>query len=246
MWQRLGKLVLKYRGPLLVLLLLITAVMGFYSSKVKMSYEFSKAIPTDNAKYLEYVSFKQKFGDDGNMLVTGIQTDSLFTLTYFNAYKELQQQLKKIRHVEDIVSIPSAIKLATDTATGKLAAQKIFPDYIQTQQEIDSVAAQFFNLPFYKQRLYNPESNAYLMGVRINKDVLNSKGRTQVINDVINTVKKFEERTGSEVHLSGLPLIRTVVADRIQNEMKYFLFGSLLLSTLILALFFRSLSTTLL
>ncbi|MBK8785728.1 MAG: MMPL family transporter [Chitinophagaceae bacterium] len=246
MWQRLGKLVLRFRGPLLILLLLITAVMGFYASKVKMSYEFSKAIPTDNAKYLEYVSFKQKFGDDGNMLVTGIQTDSLFTLKYFNAYKELQQQLKKIKHVEDIVSIPSAIKLATDTATGKLAAQKIFPDLIQTQQELDSVSAQFFNLPFYKQRLYNPESNAYLMGVRINKDVLNSKGRTQVINDVINTVKKFEEKTGLEVHLSGLPLIRTVVADRIQNEMKYFLFGSLLLSTIILALFFRSFSTTLL
>ncbi|HQR01348.1 MAG TPA: MMPL family transporter [Ferruginibacter sp.] len=40
--------------------------------------------------------------------------------------------------------------------------------------------------------------------------------------------------------------MRTVVADRIQNEMRYFLFGSLLLSALILLLFFRSISTTLL
>jgi predicted RND superfamily exporter protein len=246
MWQRLGKLVLKFRGPLLILLLLITAVMGFYASKVKMSYEFSKAIPTDNPKYLEYISFKQKFGDDGNMLVTGIQTDSFFTLKNFNAYRELQQQIRKVKYVEDILSIPTAVKLAKDSATDKLAAQKIFPDIIQTQEELDSVAAEFFNLPFYKQRLYNPQSKAYLMGVRINKDVLNSKGRTQVINDVINTVKKFEEKTGLSVHLSGLPLIRTVVADRIQNEMKYFLFGSLLLSTLILALFFRSFSTTML
>ena len=246
MWQRLGKLVLKFRGPLLILLLLITAVMGFYASKVKMSYEFSKAIPTDNPKYLEYLSFKQKFGDDGNMLVTGIQTDSFFTLKNFNAYRELQQQLRKVKFVEDILSIPTSIKLANDSTTGKLAAQKIFPDIIQTQEELDSVAVEFLNLPFYKQRLYNPETNAYLMGVRINKVVLNSKGRTQIINDVINTVKKFEEKTGLEVHLSGLPLIRTVIADRVQNEMKYFLFGSLLLSTLILALFFRSFSTTML
>lgn len=246
MWQHLGKLVLKFRGPLLVLLLLITAVMGFYASKVKMSYEFSKAIPTDNPKYLEYISFKQKFGDDGNMLVAGIQTDSFFTLTNFNNYRDLQQQLKKIKYVEDIVSIPAAIKLANDSTTGKLAAQKIFPDSILTQEALDSLAAVFYNLPFYKQRLYNPRSNAYLMGVRINKEILNSKGRSAVINDIIKTVKKYEEKTGSEVHLSGLPLIRTVVADRIQNEMKYFLFGSLLLSTLILALFFRSFSTTLL
>jgi predicted RND superfamily exporter protein len=246
MWQRLGKLVLKFRAPLLIMLLLITVVMGFYASKVKMSYEFSKAIPTDNAKYLEYVSFKQKFGDDGNMLVTGIQTDSLFNLHYFNAYRQLQQELKKIKYVEDILSIPTAIKLSKDSATDKLAAQKIFPESIQTQQALDSLAAEFFNLSFYKHRLYNPASKTYMMGVRINKDVLNSKARSQVINDIINTVKKFEEKTKSVVHLSGLPLIRTVVADRIQNEMKYFLFGSLLLSTLILALFFRSISTTLL
>ncbi len=246
MWQRLGKLVLKFRGPLLLVLLLITAVMGFYASKVKMSYEFSKAIPTDNPKYLEHISFKQKFGDDGNLLVTGIQTESLFTLKYFNAYRELQQQLKKVKYVEDILSIPTAIKLVKDPLTEKLTAQKIFPDSIQTQEALDTAAAEFFNLPFYKQRLYNPVSKAYLMGVRINKDVLNSKGRTAVINDVIKTVKEFEEKTGSEVYLSGLPLIRTVIADRVQNEMKYFLFGSLLLSSLILALFFRSFSTTLL
>ena len=246
MWQSLGKSVLKFRGPLLILLLLITVVMGFYAGKVKMSYEFTKSIPTDNAKYLEYKSFKQKFGDDGNTLVAGIQTDSLFNLTYFNAYRELQQQLKKVAYVEDILSIPSSIKLVKDSATEKLAAQKIFPESIQSQQELDSLAAEFYNLPFYKQRLYNPGSKAYLMGVRLNKDVMNSKGRTAVINNITNTVKKFEEKTGLEVHLSGLPLIRTVVADRIQNEMKYFLFGSLLLSTLILALFFRSFSTTLL
>lgn len=246
MWQRLGKFVLKFRGPLLLLLLVVTAVMGFYASKVKLSYEFSKAIPLDNAKYKEYLSFKEKFGDDGNMLVAGIQTDSLFNLQTFNAYKELGSQIRKVNYVEDVLSIPSAIALATDTATGKLAAKKIFTDSLQTQAQLDSAAAVFFNLPFYKGRLYNPETKSYLMAVRINKDILGSKGRTQVINDITSVVNTFNGKTKIDVHLSGLPLIRTVVADRIQNEMKYFLFGSLLLSTLILALFFRSISTTLL
>lgn len=246
MWQHLGKLVLKYRAPLLVVLLLVSALMGFYASKVKMSYEFSKAIPTDNPKYKEYISFKQRFGDDGNILVAGIQTDSLFKLPYFNAYRNLQQQLKQVKFVEDILSIPSAVKLARDPVTEKLAAQKIFADSINTQEALDTAAAVFNNLPFYKNRLYNPASATYLMGVRLNKDVMNSKGRTAVIASISKVVKQFEEKTGTGVHLSGLPLIRTVVADRIQNEMKYFLFGSLLLSTLILALFFRSISTTLL
>jgi predicted RND superfamily exporter protein len=246
MWQRLGKFVLKFRGPLLVLLLLVSVVMGFYASKVKLSYEFSRAIPTDNPKYKEYMAFKQKFGDDGNLLVAGIETDKLFTLQFFNAYKELHRDLKKVKHVEDVLSIPASVNLLKDSLSEKLIAEKIFPDSIQTQEALDSAAAKFYNLPFYRSLLYNPEKKAFLVAVRINKQVLNSKGRTQVVNDITKAVKIFEERTATEVHLSGLPLIRTVVADRIQNEMKYFLFGSLLLSTLILLLFFRSASTTLL
>ena len=246
MWQRLGKFVLKFRGPLLIILLLISVVMGFYAGKVTLSYEFSKAIPTDNPKYKEYLAFKEKFGDDGNLLVAGIQTDSLFTITVFNAYNELHQQLKKIEHVEDVLSIPAAVNLFKDSLTEKLVAQKIFPDSIQMQAQLDSAVNNFLNLPFYRSLLYNPETKAYLVAVRINKTILNSKGRTIVINNIISAVKTFEEKTKIEVHLSGLPLIRTVVADRLQNEMKYFLFGSLLLSAIILALFFRSISTTVL
>ena len=237
---------LKFRGPLLILLLLITALMGFYASKVKMSYEFSKAIPTDNPKYKDYIAFKQKFGDDGNLLVAGIQTDSLFNLSFFNAYKDLLLQLKRIDHVEDVLGIPSAINLIKDSVTQKLVAQKIFPNSIVTQDELNLAADKFYNLPFYRSLLYNSDLKAYLIAVRINKNVLNSAKRTKVINEISNTIKLFEEKTKTDVHISGLPLIRTIIADRIQNEMKYFLFGSLLLSTLILLLFFRSISTTLL
>ncbi len=252
MWKRLGSFVLTYRGALLLILLLVSVVMGFFASKVTLSYEFSKAIPADNPKYQAYLSFKEKFGDDGNLLVAGIQTDSLFSLNFFNEYKELHRQLKKTAHVEDVLSIPAAVNLVKDPVSEKLLAQKIFPDSIGTQEELDSAANIFFNLPFYRSLLYsqhpadNPTTKAYLVAVRINKDVLNSKGRTEVISNITAAVKNFEEKTKTTVHLSGLPLIRTVVSDRIQQEMKYFLFGSLLLSTLILLLFFRSVSTTLL
>jgi predicted RND superfamily exporter protein len=64
MWQRLAKWVLKNRLILLLLLFAATVVMAFFAAKIKMSYEFSKAIPADNLKYQDYLSFKEKFGDD--------------------------------------------------------------------------------------------------------------------------------------------------------------------------------------
>ncbi|UEG50960.1 MMPL family transporter [Ferruginibacter lapsinanis] len=246
MWQRLGKLVIKYRFPLLIVLFATTAVMGFFASKVKLSYEFSRAIPTDNPKYKDYVAFRQKFGDDGNLLVIGVQSDKIFELATFNKYKELQKKLKGVTDVEDVLSVPSAVNLEKDLLTEKLNAVKIFSDSIATQAALDSAKNVFLNLPFYRSLLYNPDSAAYLMGVRINKDSLNSAKRSKIVKEITAVVNKFETDTKIEAHLSGLPLIRTVVGDRIQKEMRFFLIGSLVLSALILLLFFRSFSTTVL
>ena len=246
MWKRLGIFVINYRRPLLLLLFVVTCIMGFYASKVKLSYEFARAIPVNNPKYRDYQEFRKKFGDDGNVLVVGVKSDRLFELANFKAYTNLLHQLKKVSDVEDVLSVPSSINLHKDSATEKLNAVKIFPDSINTQAELDSAKNNFLNLPFYKSLLYNADSRAYLMGVRINKDSLNSPKRSQIVKDITAAVNSFEANTKIETHLSGLPLIRTVVADRLQKEMKIFLIGSLVLSALILLLFFRSFSTMLL
>ena len=244
MWQRLAKFVLKNRFVLLCLLLTMTVWMGFYASKVKLSYEFSRAIPTDNPKYLDYVSFKKTFGDDGNMLVIGVQTKDFFNQKQFTAYQEMSQQIKKVHCVEDVLSVPAAIMLEKDSASEKLQSKKIFADHYDNQQTLDSASANFLNLPFYKSMLYNSDSSTYLMAVKINKDSLSSPARVAIVNSIMAATAMYERKTGIEVHISGLPLIRTIVAERIQKEMKLFLFGSLALSVLILFLFFRSISTT--
>jgi predicted RND superfamily exporter protein len=246
MWRRLGQFILKYRLLLLLLLAGFTALMGWWASQVQLSYDFVKAIPTDNPKYKIYQAFKKKFGEDGNLLVIGIQTDQLFTENIFNDYYSLQQQLKKAKGVEDIISIPSAINLVRDSATQKLKAVSIFPPSSLSQEMIDSSKNVFLNLPFYRGLLYNPETNAWLMGLHINKDIMNSKGRVQVIAAITSLAESFGKKHNLVVYMSGLPLIRTEIASRISNEMQWFLLVSVILSAIILLIFFRSVSSTIL
>jgi uncharacterized protein len=246
MWQRLAKFVLKNRILLLIILFLATAVMAFFAGKIKLSYEFSKAIPTNNPKYQDYLSFKEKFGDDGNILVIGIQSNDFFELKNFRAFSKLNNDLKNVPFVEDVLSAANAVDLLKDTASKKLDAIPVFANDIKSQQQVDSSLNVFYSLPFYRSLLYNPATDAYLLVVRINKDILNSKGRTKVINDIIDRTNEYTAATKISTHISGLPLIRTQVADRIAHEMKWFIIGSLALSALILLLMFRSLKTTLL
>ena len=245
MWNALARIILRYGYLWLIILLGATAFLGWQASKVKLSYEFSRAIPTDNPKYKEYQEFRKKFGDDGNLLVVGVQTKDFFSQTIFNDYNSLENAIKKVDGVESIISIPSAVNLVR-TESENFNAVLIFRDTILPQQEIDSSKTVFLNLPFYRNLLYNPSTNAWLMGISIKPEILNSPARTKVVNSIVDLTNKFSASHSIEVHLSGLPLIRTQMANRIQREMRWFLIGSVLLSAIILLFFFRSLSATLL
>lgn len=245
MWKFLANIVIKQRLLLLLLLAIITAAMAFFALKVQLSYEFAKAIPADNVHYKEYIAFKQKFGDDGNLLVIGIQSDSIFDLTLFNRLNQLISDLKKIEYVEDVIAMPVSINLVKNVESEKLDPTPIFQQPVTTQQQLDSDKMIFQSLPFYKTLLYNPATNSYLAGVHINKAALNSAKRTQIVKNVVNVSNHFTAQTSVPTHISGLPFIRTEIANRIAQEMKWFLIGSLVLSILILLILFRSVSTTL-
>ncbi|MFL5740897.1 MAG: efflux RND transporter permease subunit [Flavisolibacter sp.] len=246
MWLSLARIILRYGFVWLTILLALTIYLGWQASQVKLSYEFSKAIPTDNPKYLTYQEFRKKYGDDGNLLVIGVQTSDLFRQNLFNDYLSLAHSLKKVHGVTDVISLASAVNLVRAEQEEKLHALPVFADRPLSQTEIDSGKNVFLSLPFYRGLLYNPETNAWLMGVHIDPSVLNSSQRTDVVAQITTLCNGFGKSHQIDMHLSGLPLIRTVIADRIRNEMRWFLIGSVLLSAIILLLFFRSLGATLL
>src|SRR5215218_7416311 len=133
MWKALGEAILRYKLILLLLLLGATAFMGWHASKVKLSYEFSRAIPTDNPKYLAYQEFRGKYGEDGNLLVIGIQTKDIFQQAVLNDYIKLHAALKRTAGVDDVICLPSAVNLIKDSASEKLEAKLIFNDTTLTQ-----------------------------------------------------------------------------------------------------------------
>ncbi|MGH2642492.1 MAG: efflux RND transporter permease subunit [Chitinophagaceae bacterium] len=242
MWQRLAGFVLKYRIPLLAGLLAVTAFLVYKASQVQLSYDFVKAIPVDNPKYKQYLAFKKEFGDDGNLLVIGVKTDHFFQKTFFGNYFQLSQTIQHIPAVENVLSIPTSINLIKNDSTQRLEARQIFSFLPPDSIALDSLRNTFLSLPFYKGLLYNPSTHAYLMAIRINKEVMNSSSRKEVIGSIQTAAEKFGQQNDIQVHLSGLPLIRTVVTEKISHELRIFLICSFILTALILFGFFRSFS----
>jgi uncharacterized protein len=246
MWQSLAKVVIKNRVVVILVTAVLTIVMAYFASKASIGYEFTKAVPTDNAEYVAFEEFKRNFGDDGNVIVLGVTAPNFFEVKDFNAYAQLNANIKKLKGVEGSLDIPNAFNLIKNIETEKLTTSLIFPSVAASQAQLDSAVNTFYSLPFYKNRLYNPATKSYLMAVKVNKQIFASKERAKVVEAIDAEIAKYETATGNKIIESGLPLIRTKLAVRIQEEMKLFLFASLALSVLVLFIFFRSIATTLL
>jgi len=243
MWKLLAQFILRFRAPILFVLLILTVIMGLFASRAKMKYDMGSAIPIDNPKYIEHLNFKKMFGEDGTMMVVGFNQQDVFEPTFFNEFKAWQQEIKKIDGVDNMLCIPIAInvrKQETDS-TSKLVAEPIFSD----TKNLDSSIKEFLNLPFYKNLLYNPETHSYLTAIYLNKIKVKTADRMRIIEDIETATEKFSTKTNTDIHYSGLPFIRTKFSLSVQYEMKLILIASLLLTALILFLFFRSFSTVL-
>jgi predicted RND superfamily exporter protein len=87
--------------------------------------------------------------------------------------------------------------------------------------------------------LYKTEGNISLMMITVNAEKFNSLDRGTLIYDIQDSVAKYSENLG-KIRYSGLPFIREVIAKKIQSELGVFVGLALLITAIILYLFFRS------
>ena len=85
MWIYLSRLILKNRSLILILFILVTVFAAFNAVNVKLAYNPGKILPITDSTFIKYQKFKQKFGEDGSLMVLGIQTDQIFKKDFFNA-----------------------------------------------------------------------------------------------------------------------------------------------------------------
>ena len=240
MWIKIAGILLRNRMAFIIGVLLITVFMGFQIPKVEMSYEYSNLLPATDSAYLDYLDFHEKFGQEGNVMVFAIQDYDFYQLDKMNDWISMCDSLKALHGIVALVDITHSFNLHKDTLNKKFDIRPIFPNHIKNQQELDSLVNIIENLPFYDGTLFNKTKDIYGMMVSVSADVMNSPARVGLVKDILELTEHFSEKHNLQMHYSGLPYIRVINAENIKGEMYMFIILSLLITTFILYLFFRS------
>jgi len=243
MWKALTRSLLRNRIAYVAAILALTGFFAYRASKTELSYNFAKILPKTDSMFIEYEKFKQTFGEDGNVMVMGIQTDKLFQQELFNDWNGLNKNIKTIKGVKDVLSLGSIYDIHFDDSLGKFSIVPVIQKPTLDQAEVDAVKARIEELPFYKGLIYNPETNTTMMAITFNDKDLNSKNRLDIVKSIKDQAEVFQKKHGVEVHYSGMPFIRSEIMKKVSGEMRLFMILAVLVTALILWLFFRSFSS---
>lgn len=240
MWNFLVRLMLRNRPTILIVIGILTILMGWQGLSVELSYENTTMLPASDSSVVTYKAFKDKFGEDGSVLVIGITNKDMFRLDQINSWFDLGEQVSKIEGVQSVTSITRAADMVKDDSLHEFRFLPLVTERLKTQAQADSLKSLVFSLPFYEGLLFNPKTNTYLMAVTLEKEKLNDKSRLVVTDNIINSARAFEKESGNKIHLSGMPYIRSMMTKTTKSELFLFIFLSIFIAAAILYLFFRS------
>jgi predicted RND superfamily exporter protein len=245
-WTKVAGLILRNRYLVLILVAAFTAFLATQMKYMKFSYTEANLLPENHEANIEYNQFLKIFGEEGNLIILAVKDTTLFTPEKFNAWNDLTKEIDASNEVAFSVSIADVQELKADRKNRKFVLEPLLNKTPTTQKEVSAIKKQLFeNLPFYDNLLYNKETGTVQTAIYINKKIVNTPARRDFIFDtLIPTIEKFEKEHNLQVRVSGMPYIRTLNSQNIQDEILWFVVGALLITAVIFFFFFRSYRAT--
>jgi uncharacterized protein len=234
--------ILRYRVFFISIIFLFTVFMAYQSQFVRYNYNFAQTVPDSDEDMIYYQDFKKIFGEDGNVFAIGLKDSSIFDIKTFNSYNEYVQNLESIKGINGVLSLPNLKVLTKDEVNKSFNFKNLYSSFPTTQNELDSLLILSKNQKFYENKIINSEGAVTLL-ITIDKSILNSPNRNNLMLKLIEVSKEFSIKNKIDLHYAGLPYSRYIMAESVKSELVTFLIISILITSIILFLFFRSFDT---
>lgn len=245
-WSAVARFILRNRTGILVAIAIITVLLASQWKHMRFTYTEANLLPDDHPVNLEYNKFLEQFGEEGNLIVIGVQDSSLFTPENFKAWTGLSSELRKSVEVDLTLSLGDLRKLQKKKDSVGFELVPFIQDTAFIPEKLKRYQYELFQkLPFYEGLVYNTDRNSVRTAIYLNKEIVNTSVRKDFIEQVlVPQIERFEEETGINVRTSGMPYIRTLNSQNIIDEIGMFIGAALFVTSLIFFFFFRSFRAT--
>jgi len=245
-WEAVARLILRNRVLILILIGVGTGLMMAQWNKMRFTYTEANLLPDRHPTNLEYNTFLNVFGEEGNIIVLGVRDSTLLTVEKLNAWNRFSKSFGDNENIEAIITLQDLKKLIKNQKNQQFDFEPIINDSIHTNEELKELQRSLsLDFPFYDDVLFNKESKAIRTIIYLKKSIVNTSARKEfILDELVPKIETFERNTNLNIRASGMPYVRTLNSQNIIDEIEVFILAAILITSLIFYLFFRSYRAT--
>ena len=247
-WNFIASRILRNRIVIILILIGITVFLSMQWQHMQFSYSEANLLPDDAPINQQYADFEEKFGSDGNVIMLATDDEDLFTLEKFKAWKTLSDTLSTFPEIKSVIGIHNLQELIKLENPKRFEMQQILSKSTDiSKQQLEAYSKSLFtDYPFYDGLIFNSENKTVQTVAYMQDSIVNAEGRKVFIMEkFVPLIESFKKNHNIELHVSGMPYIRTLNSQNIVDEIQWFVLAALLVTSFIFFFFFRSFRATL-
>lgn len=233
--RRLGQFLLAAPGSVLTLFILLVLLAVYPASRIQTDFNLEGFFPKDDPVLIQFEELGKEFGEDDTVILTGFQTDSLFSQSVLSAIRSITESLENIPYVEEVQSLTNASNI--ENRDGFLS----FNEYIRSDipEEIsDEWIQEITSDPFLSGSLVSKDGTATAIALTIQTEENTYTNRNEIIRGLEEVINPYRDRF--QFHISGIPHYRNQYVNMLNKEIIGYIAISSVLIILLLWYLYRS------
>jgi uncharacterized protein len=202
-----GKIVLRFRVPIGLILIGITAFMGYWAANVRVATSFENFFPVGHPDTLLYRQFKNQYGGAQSLyLLLRVKDGDIFNERTLNKIEEIAKDVNNIPGVNhnEVFSIASERVSFARALPGVLVSTFfMYPKVPDTQAGIDQLKSNVIDHREAVQGLVTYDNKGALVTATFNETNIDYR---VLFDDVQQIVAKYQDAK-TEIFVAGQPMV---------------------------------------
>ena len=203
----IGVFVLRFRGPIGIVLLLFSAFMGYECTRVRIATDFDEFFPRTHPNVQLYEKWKKYGGAQTLAMMVQVKHGDIFNFDTLQRVQSIQRDINKLPGVDhnQVLSLASYRVSYAEAAPGSLTIKPfMFPDVPATQDGLEELKRHVFSNRGRIAHLVSADYTCALVMASFNERGLDYRA---LFNDIQAIVKKYQNEN-NEIFVAGEPIIR--------------------------------------
>jgi len=231
----IARIVSKFAFINLILTLIITVLLGYFIKDIKVQTELESGLPDNLPEVIAQNKVNELFPPQDVIFIV-VKSDSIFSLSYMKKIYELTDSILFLKEVEDVFSIATANKIKGEEKG--ISIIPLMEKMPETEEEVKRIKEMVSGDEIFEGMLLSKDKKSTAILALIDKE-LSEEEKIEIYEKILKITKKYENP--EKIHVSGKPVVEALIAERVQGDIRRLFPFSILLSMILLFIFFGSL-----